>query len=141
MPDDPHNLQRFIEAQARDYATALAEIRRGRKETHWIWYVFPQLRGLGQSETAKFYGISSLDEARAYLAHPILGPRLTECTKALQPLNERTIQSAFGSLDAMKLCSSLTLFIEAGGGALYSDALARLFGGEADTKTLKLLSS
>ena len=146
MTEDPFTLQRFVKAQAKgepqDYETALAEIRAGQKRTHWIWYIFPQLRELGRSEMAKFYGIGSLDEARAYLAHPSLGLRLRECVAALQPLTGATVGPAFGTTDTMKLRSSLTLFSEADddadGGAPFAEALARLFEGP-DPATLRLL--
>ncbi len=139
MTNDPYNLTRFVEAQARDYAIALAEIHAGQKRSHWIWYIFPQLAGLGRSETARFYGIASLDEAKAYLAHPVLGPRLIECVEALAPLTATTIEPPFGQIDTLKLRSCLTLFIEAGGGDLFSETLQRLFDGQKDESTLNLL--
>lgn len=135
------SLERFVEAQAPVYATALGEIRRGAKRTHWMWFIFPQLAGLGRSETAKFFGIRSLDEARAYLAHPVLGARLRESVGALQDITDMSTSadSVFGAVDAMKLRSSLTLFVEAGAGPLFHAALARWFGGSRDPATLELL--
>lgn len=132
-------LARFIEAQAKIYDTALAEIRAGSKRSHWMWFVFPQLRGLGHSPTAHYYGIASLAEARAYLAHPVLGPRYLECVKALQALGGSDPVSIFGSVDAMKLRSSLTLFEAAGGSPLLDDALERWFDGDRDESTLHRL--
>lgn len=138
---DPFDLDRFVGAQAMSYETALAEIRRGAKRSHWMWYVFPQIAGLGSSPTARHFAIASLDEARAYLAHPVLGPRLHECVAALQDLTGTTAEAVFGSVDAMKLRSSLTLFVEAGGGALFAAALKRWFDSEADSATLRLLGA
>ena len=135
---DRHDLDRYLSAQARDYATALAEIRRGAKRSHWMWYIFPQLVGLGRSAIATRYAIRSLDEARAYLAHPVLGARLRECVAALQDLTGTTAEVVFGTVDAMKLRSSLTLFTEAGDDPLFHAALDRWFGG-ADARTLDLL--
>ncbi|WP_323810160.1 DUF1810 domain-containing protein [Sphingobium baderi] len=132
-------LARFIEAQANVYEMALAEIRAGAKRSHWMWFVFPQLRGLGHSPTAHYYGIASLAEARAYLAHPVLGPRYLECVKALQALGGSDPVSIFGSVDAMKLRSSLTLFEAAGGSPLLDDALERWFDGDRDESTLHRL--
>ena len=132
-------LARFLEAQAKIYDTALAEIRAGAKRSHWMWFVFPQLRGLGHSPTAHYYGIASLAEARAYLDHPVLGPRYLECVTALQALGGSDPVSVFGSVDAMKLRSSLTLF-DAAGGPLLDDALERWFDGERDSTTLRLLA-
>ena len=133
-------LARFVEAQAKIYDTALAEIRAGAKRTHWMWFVFPQLRGLGQSPTAHYYGIASLSEARAFLDHPVLGPRYLECVKALQALGASDPVKVFGSVDAMKLRSSLTLFEAARASALLDDALERWFDGERDASTLHLLA-
>lgn len=138
MPD-PFNLDRFVSAQADSYETALGEIRRGAKRNHWMWYIFPQIVGLGSSPMAQQYAIGSLDEARAYLTHPVLGPRLRTCVEALQDLTDVTADDVFGQVDAMKLRSSLTLFCEAGGGPLFSAALNRWFGGVADPATLELL--
>lgn len=130
------DLDRFVMAQAATYEMALAEIRRGAKRSHWMWYIFPQIAGLGSSDMARHYAIASLDEARAYLAHPLLGTRLRECVGALQDLTGTTVSAVFGEIDAMKLRSSLTLFAEAGGGPLFPAALNRWFDGEADPATL-----
>ena len=110
---DPFDLQRFVDAQARVYHTVLAELRDGRKRSHWIWFVFPQIAGLGSSPTAARYAISSLDEARAYLAHPLLGPRLRECTQLVTRVKGRSVAQIFGSPDDLKVRSSMTLFARA----------------------------
>lgn len=138
--NDPFHLDRFVTAQADTYDGALAEIRRGAKRGHWMWFVFPQLVGLGSSAMARNYSIRSLDEARAYLAHPVLGARLRECVVALQDLTSGTAERKFGQVDAMKLRSSLTLFEAAGGGPLFTAALSRWFAGQGDQKTLELLA-
>jgi uncharacterized protein (DUF1810 family) len=135
---DPYNLFRFVAAQEETYEAALGEIRRGAKRTHWMWFVFPQLLGLGSSGMAQHYAIGSLDEARAYLAHPLLGPRYRESVGALQDLTGRSAEQVFGATDAMKLRSSLTLFSRTGDERLIAAALERWFG-EADQATLRLL--
>lgn len=138
--DDPHDLQRFVQAQAQCYKRALAEIRRGRKTSHWMWFVFPQLRGLGLSSTAWRYGIASMAEARAYLVHDVLGPRLRECAEAAARLEGRTAAEVFGSPDDQKLCSSLTLFEQADpGDPKFARALDALCEGERDASTLHML--
>lgn len=137
---DESALDRFTTAQADTYDVALTELRRGAKRTHWMWFVFPQIAGLGRTETARHFAIHSLDEARAYLAHPVLGPRLRECVRALQDLTGTTAAAVLGAIDAVKLRSSLTLFREAGGGPLFVAALDRWFDGSADPATLDLLS-
>jgi uncharacterized protein (DUF1810 family) len=134
------DLDRFVNAQADVYETALAEISRGAKRTHWMWFIFPQLAGLGRSEMARRYAIGSVEEARAYLAHPVLGGRLRAGVAALQGLSGTSAERVFGAVDAMKLRSSLTLFEAAGGGVLFSEALERWFGGR-DLRTLALLGS
>jgi uncharacterized protein (DUF1810 family) len=137
---DPFDLQRFVGAQARNYADAIAELRRGRKTSHWMWYVFPQIAGLGSSAMAQTYAIGSLDEARAYLAHPVLGPRLRECVAAVQAVEGRSAHAILGSPDDMKLRSSLTLFAAAAPDEpLFRDALARYFAGAPDPRTLEKL--
>jgi len=110
---DPFDLKRFVRAQVAVYRNAVDELRDGRKRTHWMWFVFPQLRGLGSSAMAARYGISSLDEARAYLAHDLLGPRLHECTRLVNQVEGRSITEIFGWPDDLKLCSSMTLFARA----------------------------
>lgn len=138
--DDPHNLGRFLEAQERSYATALRELRAGRKRSHWMWYVFPQLRGLGRSDTAQYYSIDSLDEARAYLTDPILGRRLHECVDALLNHSGSDAQDIFGGVDALKLHSCLTLFrIAAPVEGDFVRALGKFFDGKLDTHTIGLL--
>lgn len=140
MSDDPFDLARFVAAQRDSYDIALGEIRRGAKRSHWMWYVFPQIAGLGHSAMARRYAIRSVEEARAYLAHPLLGPRLRACVAALQDLPDTTAERVFGGIDAVKLRSSLTLFAEAGGGALFEAALARWFGGSRDSVTMKIMT-
>ena len=134
------DLSRFVAAQAPVYGQALAELRRGRKESHWMWFVFPQLAGLGRSPTAQFYAIESLEEARSYLAHPLLGPRLAECTEAALRHRGLDAEEIFGSIDAIKFRSSMTLFEAAGGSCdLFAPALSAFFGGARDPATLGLL--
>ena len=135
---DEFNLVRFVEAQAGTYAKALNEIRHGHKRTHWMWFVFPQIAGLGRSDMATHFAITSLAEARAFLAHPVLGPRYYECVAALQDLIGMSAQEVFGQVDAAKLRSSLTLFAQAGGAPIIEAALLRWFGG-ADPRTLEIL--
>lgn len=134
---DPFGLARFVEAQEGSYETALAEIRRGSKRSHWMWYIFPQIAGLGHSPMAQHYAIRSLDEAKAYLAHPVLGPRLQACVEALDALRGTTAERVFGSVDAMKLRSSLTLFEAAG--APFGPTIERWFTGR-DERTLRLIT-
>lgn len=133
---DAFDLSRFLAAQAGSYASALAEIRAGAKRSHWMWYVFPQIAGLGHSAMARRYAIASLDEARAYLAHPVLGARLRECVAALDDLDGVSAETVFGPVDAMKLRSSLTLFEAAG--APFGSTIERWFG-TRDERTLALL--
>lgn len=134
-------LERFVAAQAGTFDRALAEIARGRKASHWMWFVFPQIAGLGHSDMARRYAITSRAEAAAYLAHPLLGPRLHACLAALAALPAgATAESVFGGIDALKLCSSLTLFEAAGGGEPFAAALDRWFGGARDGATLRLLA-
>lgn len=133
-------LARFVEAQVKVYAKALAEIRAGAKRSHWMWFIFPQLRGLGHSPTAHYYGIASLAEASAYLDHPVLGPRYLECVQALQALDGNNPVAIFGPVDSMKLRSSLTLFEVAHYSDLFADALDRWFDGERDASTLHHLA-
>ena len=140
-PDDPHDLARFLSAQEGCHARALAEIRGGRKRSHWMWFVFPQLAGLGYSATARHYAIAGLDEARAYLAHPVLGPRLVECAQALLDVPGRTAHEIFGSPDDLKLRSCATLFARAApAGSVFEQVLDRYYAGERDPRTLELLS-
>jgi uncharacterized protein (DUF1810 family) len=134
------DLQRFVEAQARDYETALAELRAGHKRSHWIWYVFPQIAGLGFSPTSQFYAIASLEEARAYLAHPLLGPRLKTCVAAVLAHRDVSARAMLGSPDDAKFRSCLTLFAAADPDEpLFGEALQTFFGGEPDRATLDRL--
>ena len=136
----PFDLERFIAAQEGVYAGALGELRRGRKTGHWIWFVFPQLVGLGRSETSRRYGIVSLAEARAYLEHPVLGARLRECASAVLATQGATADQIFGSLDAMKVRSSMTLFHRAAPDEqLFADLLERFYDGTTDEATDALL--
>lgn len=133
-------LERFVAAQAGGiYEQALAELRAGRKRSHWMWFVFPQLAGLGRSETARFYGVRNADEARAYLAHPLLGPRLRACTEAMLMHRDKSAESMLGGIDALKLRSSMTLFEAVSGGAAFADCLDGFYDGARDPLTLELL--
>jgi uncharacterized protein (DUF1810 family) len=140
-PSDPYDLARFVRAQERDYATALSELASGRKRSHWMWYVFPQCHGLGSSATAAHYAIRSLAEAEAYLRHPVLGPRLVECAKALLAIEGRSAHEIFGSPDDLKLRSSATLFaLVSPAGSVFERLLDRYFAGARDDRTLRLLA-
>lgn len=140
MPTRDFNLNRFLEAQDPIYATALAELRQGRKRSHWIWFILPQLKGLGWSSMSARYGISGLEEARAYLAHPVLGPRLLECVHALLAHAGTPPDTILGGIDAMKFRSCLTLFARAAPAEpVFAAALERFFAGEPDPKSLRLL--
>ncbi len=139
---DPHNLERFVEAQAEEPSieTVKSELRSGRKQSHWMWYVFPQVEGLGSSRTTRRYAISGRTEARAYLRHPVLGPRLRECTEIVNGLTGRSATEIFGSPDDLKFRSSMTLFEEAAEEpAPFRTALERYYDGERDTNTFELL--
>jgi len=137
---DPFELARFVEAQQRDYARALGELQAGEKRSHWIWYVFPQLRGLGHSAMAQRYGITGLEEARAYLAHPLLGPRLEACARAVLAHRGRSARQIMGTPDDLKLRSSMTLFQAAAPTQpLFAEVLAAFYNGEADALTLRRL--
>ena len=132
----PYDLERFIVEQDRVYDAVLAELGLGRKTSHWIWFIFPQLAGLGHSPMSRRFGIASLDEARAYLAHPVLGPRLRECTGLVLAIQGRTAEEIFGSLDAMKIRSSMTLFHRAApNDPEFALVLDRYYGGVADDAT------
>ena len=135
---DPYGLERFVAAQnaGGTYEHALAELRRGLKTSHWMWFVFPQIAGLGQSPTSRRYAISSLDEARAYLEHPVLGPRMLECAGAVSATQGRSAAQIFGAFDARKLRSSMTLFLRAGPDEpVFQRVLDRYFDGVADAAT------
>lgn len=135
------DLQRFVDAQRDTYETALRELREGHKRTHWMWYVLPQLRGLGRSAMAERYGIADADEARAYIAHPVLGPRLRECVQAMLRHRTASAEDILGGVDAMKFRSCLTLFMEVAPHVPeFEQALRRFHGGERDLRTMELLS-
>ena len=133
-------LDRFLDAQRGDYAAALAEVRRGRKTSHWMWYIFPQIAGLGQSSTARYYSIRDLEEAREYYAHPVLGQRLREISGALLELRGSDPVAVFGGIDSMKLKSSMTLFaVAAPDDPLFQQVLDKYYDGEQDALTLRIL--
>ncbi len=138
---DPFDLERFVVAQARSYGRALDELRAGAKRSHWMWFVFPQIAGLGRSRTAQRYAIESVDEARAYLDHSLLGGRLRECTRAVLQIEGKTAQAIFGYPDWLKLRSCLTLFDAAAPGDVFGEALDRYFDGDRDALTLTRLGS
>ncbi|MGO9463695.1 MAG: DUF1810 domain-containing protein [Isosphaeraceae bacterium] len=138
--DDPHDLGRFVKAQADDYDRALAEIRSGRKRSHWMWYIFPQFDGLGFSSTSRRYAIKSVAEAEAYLRHPVLGPRLIECVEAVLGVEGRSAFEIFGSPDDMKLRSCATLFAcLSPAGSVFDRLLDQYFPSGRDGKTLRLM--
>lgn len=139
---EKYDLQRFLDAHNQAYLRALSEVRSGKKETHWMWFIFPQLKGLGKSDTAKFYAISDLPEAREYLAHPVLGRHLLEITRELLKITDRTAGEIFGHADDLKLHSSMTLFAEAAdGNSLFSKVIKHYFGGDKDLSTMLLLKN
>jgi uncharacterized protein (DUF1810 family) len=136
VTDDPYDLERFVIAQSATYALALDELRRGNKTGHWMWFIFPQIAGLGLSDMAQRYAIASLDEARAYLRHPVLGPRLRSCAAVIGETTGRTAEQIFGGIDAMKLRSSMTLFHRAApDDQVFATVLQRYFDGEPDPAT------
>lgn len=138
---DPFNLRRFVQAQESIYANVLSELRNGRKRTHWMWFIFPQLAGLGHSSTAQHYAIQGREEAQHYLAHPVLGQRLRECTATVLHSTERSAWEIFGSPDDVKLRSSMTLFgALPAADAIFAAVLDKYFEGKLDTRTLALLS-
>jgi uncharacterized protein (DUF1810 family) len=136
--DDPYDLGRFVEAQDRGatYQQAVDELRRGQKTSHWMWFIFPQAAGLGQSPTSRFYAISSVEEAKQYLRHPVLGPRLLECSRILMATEQKTAPDIFGGIDAQKLRSSMTLFLRAAPNEpVFQQVLDRYFEGRPDRAT------
>ncbi|MGO9772965.1 MAG: DUF1810 domain-containing protein [Roseiarcus sp.] len=141
--DDPFDLKRFVTAQAPIFEAALDELRAGQKRSHWMWFVFPQLRGLGHSAMARFFGLGSIEEARAYLAHPLLGARLKTCAEAVLAIEGRSLHAVFGSPDDMKFHSSMTLFARAADdeNSAYRRALDRYCDGRMDEQTLALLDA
>ena len=140
MSADPYDLSRFVRAKAGTFEAALEELRAGRKRTHWMWFVFPQLKGLGASPTAQFYGLSGLDEATAYMGHPVLGPRLEAAVDAVQASGASSLHALFGAPDDLKFCSSMTLFAVAAPDGPYQGALDRWCAGGPDPRTVTLLT-
>lgn len=140
---DPFDLERFVKAQDPVFETVLEELRAGRKRTHWMWFIFPQLRGLGKSETSRFYGIVSFPEARAYLKHPVLGERLVRCVESLLACGETSLDVIFGSPDDRKFCSSMTLFAltDERRSNVFQDAIEHFCGGKLDERTASLSST
>lgn len=134
-----NSLERFLSAQAHSYDNALREIRAGRKRSHWMWYIFPQIAGLGFSSTAQFYAIRDLNEAKAYFSHPVLGARLLEISRALTQLPCSDPTAVMGYPDDLKLCSCMTLFELAGDDAVFAEVLDKFYGGRRDARTLRLL--
>jgi uncharacterized protein (DUF1810 family) len=140
LTPDPHNLKRFIDAQHPIYGQVRDELQGGQKESHWMWFIFPQLKGLGTSPTAQKYAITGIDEAKAYLDHPLLGFRLRECTQLVNAVAGRSIEDIFGYPDHLKFHSSMTLFAHVSSGDNpFTAALTKYFYGELDRKTLELL--
>jgi uncharacterized protein (DUF1810 family) len=142
MSSDPHNLQRFIDAQHPIYGQVRDELQAGQKETHWMWFIFPQIKGLGTSATAQQYAITGIEEAKAYLNHPLLGFRLRECTQLVNGVNCRSIEAIFGYPDHLKFHSSMTLIAHVSAGdPVFAAALTKYFNGQLDRKTLEILCS
>jgi uncharacterized protein (DUF1810 family) len=148
--NDPYHLQRFLEAQSSTYQQARAELAAGQKRSHWMWFIFPQIQGLGSSSMAQRYAITDLAEATAYLAHPVLGPRLRECTSLVNAVERRSIEAIFGYPDDLKFHSSITLFAEAASrgksasneeDAVFAQALAKYFGNKPDQRTLSIVAA
>jgi uncharacterized protein (DUF1810 family) len=140
LTNTPHNLDRFIKAQEHVYHDVLSELKSGRKRTHWMWFIFPQLEGLGRSEPARFYAIKSLDEARQYLNHPVLGVRLRQCAAIVLGVKHRSIEDIFGFPDHLKFKSSITLFSRVkNADPVFEAVLARFFEGKPDSRTLEAL--
>ena len=138
---DPYNLQRFVDAQNTIYKRVISELKQGYKQSHWMWFIFPQLAGLGHSAMAQRFAIASSEEAAAYLAHGVLGPRLRECTALVNAVEGRTISEILGSPDDLKFCSSMTLFAAVSDETEFSSAIAKYYGGTRDRRTLDLLQS
>jgi uncharacterized protein (DUF1810 family) len=137
-----YDLERFVDAQRAVYEDARAELRRGRKQSHWMWFIFPQIEGLGRSETARRFAISSREEAEAYLEHPVLGARLRECTRLVNLVQGRSAEEIFGRPDDLKFRSSMTLFADAASdNQVFTEALRKYFGGAFDPLTLERLRS
>lgn len=139
MAEDKYNLSRFIEAQKSEYPIALRELQKGRKRSHWMWYIFPQLEQLGHSYNAKFYGLAGIEEASEYLLNSILGARLREVSEAILALPTDNAHDIFGGIDAMKLCSSMTLFDAVSPNDIFARVIKKFFDGKRDNKTLYLI--
>lgn len=140
--NDRYNLKRFLDAQDPVYEAVKTELQAGKKRSHWMWFVFPQIKGLGQSHMARNFAIASLDEAQAYLAHPVLGARLLECSRLVAAIEGRSVEEIFGYPDDMKFRSSMTLFAQADPqNRVFADCLRKYFGGKPDPATLDLLRS
>ena len=137
---DPFDLRRFVDAQAPVYQRVLAELRQGQKQSHWMWFIFPQLAGLGHSPMARRFAIASREEAVAYLEHDILGPRLRECTALVNAVEGRTIREILGSPDDLKFCSSMTLFGAVSSDPEFADSIQKFYSGTPDRRTLELLA-
>jgi uncharacterized protein (DUF1810 family) len=137
----PFDLQRFVDAQSPIFDQVCSELQDGAKRSHWIWFIFPQIKGLGNSRLARKFAISSREEAKAYLEHPILGPRLIECTKLVNLIENRTIEQIFGHPDCLKFRSCMTLFANATGNQIFVDALSKHFKGKPDPLTLQRLET
>ena len=138
--NDPYNLQRFVDAQKPVFEQVCSELREGCKKSHWMWFIFPQIKGLGHSETARTFAISSREEAQAYLNHPILGPRLRECSRLVTLVEGRSARQIFGSIDALKFRSSMTMFASVtSDNGVFTDALQKYFGGDVDSLTVDKL--
>ena len=133
----PYDLQRFVDAQQPVFDRVIAELKQGRKRGHWIWFIFPQLKGLGHSSNSEFFGISSLQEAAAYVQHPVLGPRLMQCTELVNSVEGSSAEDIFGEIDAMKFRSSMTLFAKAApDNRIFAEAIRKYFGGRLDGLTI-----
>ena len=136
-----YNLQRFVDAQQPVFDRVIAELKQGRKRGHWIWFIFPQLKGLGHSSNSEFFGISSLQEAAAYVQHPVLGPRLVQCTELVNSVEGSSAEDIFGEIDAMKFRSSMTLFAKAApDNRIFADAIRKYFGGRLDGLTINRMA-
>lgn len=139
-PDDPFDLHRFLAAQEGVYTSVLSELRSGRKRSHWMWFIFPQIDGLGHSSTSRYYAIKSVEEARQYLSHAVLGRRLSECSEAVYSVQGRSASEIFGFPDDLKLHSSMTLFAQVGGpDSIFAKVIEKYYGGQPDKRTLGLL--
>lgn len=139
--DDKYNLDRFVEAQRYSFDAALQELRNGRKTSHWMWFIFPQLKGLGRSYNSNYYGLASIDEARAYLAHPVLNERLRKVCNAILELETSDARSVFGGIDSHKLLSSMTIFDIVSPNDIFADVIAKFYRDRKDNRTLELIQN